>query len=100
MIYRKGKPNDIYDVDALLYVQESQLDKYKQELASLNAIANVSQVMINSYSGRNGNVFGAYQSFCGRGTSTCGTGRGRQVYIIGNRPTCQLCNKYGHLVID
>lgn len=37
-----------YDVEALLYIQETQLDKYRQELTSLNVTANVVQGLRNS----------------------------------------------------
>lgn len=53
MIYSKGDPTDIYDVEALLYIQEAQLDKYRQELASLNVTANVAQKFLNSKSTKN-----------------------------------------------
>lgn len=42
MIYSNGEPTDIYDVEALLYVQECQLDKFKQELDTPSATVNVS----------------------------------------------------------
>lgn len=50
MIYNKGDSIDIYDVEALLYVQEAQLDKYKQQLITLSATANIAhgQVMPNA----------------------------------------------------
>lgn len=50
MIYNKGDSIDIYDVEALLYVQEAQLDKYKQQLITLSATANIvhGQVMPNA----------------------------------------------------
>lgn len=38
--------------------------------------------------------------FCGRGRNTHGGGQGRKTYSTGNRLTCQLCNKYGHSVIE
>ncbi|CAI8612920.1 unnamed protein product [Vicia faba] len=37
MVYRKCDLTDMYEVEALLYIQEAQLDKYKQELATSSA---------------------------------------------------------------
>lgn len=42
MIHGKVKSTNIYDVEALLYVQETQLDKFFQELLTPSVIANVS----------------------------------------------------------
>ncbi|KAI5398940.1 hypothetical protein KIW84_064351 [Lathyrus oleraceus] len=39
----KTEPMDIYEVEGLLYVQEAQLDKCRQEFAAPSAIANVVQ---------------------------------------------------------
>lgn len=42
MIHGKVEPTNIYDVEALLYVQEAQLDRFFQELLTPSVIANVS----------------------------------------------------------
>lgn len=47
MIYGKVKPTDIYEVEALVYVQEAQMEKYKQELTTPNATTNITQVRPN-----------------------------------------------------
>lgn len=41
MVYGKTEPMDIYEVKALLYVQEAQMDNYRQELSTNIAKANV-----------------------------------------------------------
>lgn len=41
-----------------------------------------------------------HQYFLGGGMCSCGRERGRQTCRLGNRPTCQLCNKYGHYAIE
>ncbi|KAI5387765.1 hypothetical protein KIW84_073748 [Lathyrus oleraceus] len=43
MAYIKTDQMDIYEVGVLLYVQEAQLDKYRQELAAPSATTNVVQ---------------------------------------------------------
>lgn len=45
MVYGKTKPTDIYDVEALLYVQEYQLYKFCMKLASPSVITNVAQTL-------------------------------------------------------
>lgn len=62
----------MFDMETLLYVQEAQLDKYRQELATPSAVVNVSQGDINTNACRNGNYFGSHQSFYRRSRSTCG----------------------------
>lgn len=47
MIYRKGEPTSIYNVEALIYDQEAQLDKFKQEQATPSATANLAQCLLN-----------------------------------------------------
>lgn len=44
---------DIYEIKELHYVQEAQLDKYKQELATPNATTNVAHAAANSEGSRN-----------------------------------------------
>lgn len=101
MIYSKGDPMNIYGVEALLYVQKAQLDKYRQELVSLSAISSVDQGLLNSevtkHVAPNANGHHFYR---GRGRNTCGRGHDRQTYTTGNRPTCQICNKSGHFVLE
>jgi len=81
MVYCKTKPTTLYNIEALLYVQEAQLDKFRQELSLSIPTANV------AYSNQ------------GRNARGCGRARGI-TSSTGNRPTCQLCGKYGHTVID
>lgn len=47
MIYGKGKPNDIYDIDSLLYMQEAQLDMYRQELDAPSVKTNIAKASSN-----------------------------------------------------
>lgn len=91
MIYRKMDPTNIYDVDALIYVQEARLDKYRQKLASLTTTANVGHDFINSEVTKNSaSNANNHHYFYGRGRNTRGRGRGKKTYISGNKPTCQL----------
>lgn len=101
MIYSKGEPTGIYDVEALHYVQEPQLDKFKQELSTPSATVNVTQSLFNSAGVRPdaSNAHGQH-FYRGRGRQTCGRGRGRKKYASDNMPTCQLCNRYGHYVLE
>lgn len=41
MVYGKIVPPTLYEIEALLYVQEAQLDKYPQELSLANATGNL-----------------------------------------------------------
>ena len=50
MIYGKGESTDIYDV-------EGQLEKYRQEVLTPSATANVAKALSNSGTGRNGHNF-------------------------------------------
>lgn len=77
-------------------MQEAQLDKYPQELATPSATTNVTQAADNSGASKNGYPFGTNHAFLGR----CRTNRGRQSYTPGNIPNCQLYNKYDHSVIE
>lgn len=54
MIYGKGENTVIYDIEALLYVQEAQLYKYSQELAAQPAITNLAQASSNSCADKSG----------------------------------------------
>ncbi|MCI55304.1 hypothetical protein A2U01_0076554, partial [Trifolium medium] len=67
------------DIEGLLLVQESQLEKFRQELMILNASAHLAQAS----GGRGG------AGTRGRGRSNRGRGRSTS-HSTGNRPTCQL----------
>lgn len=84
----------------LLHVQEAQLDKYHQELSTRSATTNVAQAVSNNFPGNNEVASGSYQHFYGRARAFRGRGCGRKVNTTCNRTTCQICNKYGHVVID
>ena len=43
MAYNKTESIDTYEVEGLLYVQEAQLEKYRQELAAPSATTSVVQ---------------------------------------------------------
>jgi len=80
----------LYNIEALLYVQEAQLDKFRQERSLSIPTANV------AYSNQGSR--GGSQQFRGRGRNARGCGRARGITSsTGNRPTCQLCGKYGLL---
>lgn len=68
----------------LLYVQEAQLDKYRQELVISSVIANVAQAFGTTNFARNASSGGLNHYFRGRGKSTQGRGRGRLTYTIVN----------------
>ncbi|KAI5425102.1 hypothetical protein KIW84_031052 [Lathyrus oleraceus] len=101
MIYSKVEHAYIYDVEAFLYIQEAQLDNYRQELTSFNATTNVVKGLVNS-EGTKHVAYNAngHQYYCGRGRNTRGRVCGRKTYTTSNMPTCQLCNKYGHYVLE
>lgn len=77
MIYGKGEQKNIYDVEALQYVQEAQFDKYRQELVIPSSMAIVIHALVNSITSENGHNFGANQSCRGRGRQNYGRGRWR-----------------------
>lgn len=92
-VYGRSEPPTIYDVKALLYVQEAQLNKFCQELSVSNASANLAQhapIAGRGYPGVRGR---------GRGGGLHGRG-GPRGDTTGTRPTCQLCGKYGHAYLD
>ncbi|WJX88788.1 hypothetical protein P8452_70836 [Trifolium repens] len=89
MIYGRPDSPSLLDIEGLLLVQESQLEKFRQELAISNASANVAHA-----NGGRGNTGSR-----GRGRNARGKGRG-QGNNSGNRHTCQLCHKYGHEVVN
>lgn len=69
----------LYDVEALLYIQEVQLDKFRQELA----ISSVSVNAVNS----NHQTIGVRENFAhsrGRGCTFSGQGSGRGRISSGN----------------
>lgn len=77
MIYGKVEWTDLYDVEALLYVQEAQLDNFCQELSIPSVTVNVAQAITNQNSGRNGRTSEFYQYSRGRGCFNHGQGRRR-----------------------
>lgn len=111
MIYPHVEPASVDDIEALLIVQDSQFEKYKQELPSSSVSLNVAQAPAlpsssssagpsdfqsnNGYQGDSSGYQdqndGYHGSSRGRG---CGDGKGRG--CGGNKPICQLCHKYGH----
>lgn len=99
MAYSKTEPFDIYDFEVLLYIQEVQLNTFKQELASPSATTNIVQ---GANTGRGANAYGFYHHARGWGKQSIGRGRGcqTQAYTPGNHPTYQLYNKYGHSLIE
>lgn len=76
------------------------MDKFLQELSTASANANVAQAASSDFFSLNGGAPGSYKHFRGRANSFRGRARGRHANITGNRTTCQLCNKYGHGIID
>lgn len=95
LIYGRADSPSIDDIEALLMVQDSQFEKFRQELPSSSSISvNVAQASNLSDAAPNVNDThyesqrGGYQgqNCGGRG----GRGRGRG----GPWPTCQLCGKY------
>ncbi|KAI5447130.1 hypothetical protein KIW84_014834 [Lathyrus oleraceus] len=65
-------PPTLCDVEALLYVQEAQIDKFRQEMDTSNVAANV------AHTSQEGNIsIGAYSFHRGRGRFIRGCSRGR-----------------------
>lgn len=102
MVYSKGDLTDMYEVEALLYVQEAVLDKYKKKLTTSSASANIAHGSFVQTHARNG-----YSRGRGRYTRGCEHGdRQNSTHTVGqqttpdNIPTCQLRNKYEHSAID
>lgn len=81
VIYGRIEPPMIHDLEELLLVQEAQFEKHKQHVGTESVLINVAQGPSNHIN----------QNDCNsnRGRGNCGRGRG-------DRPTCQLCHKYGH----
>lgn len=90
-MYVNHEPITLFDVEALIYVQEAQLHKVRQELAILNIFANIDHT--NS---QTGDVHENFAKNYGKGHMTSGRGRSSS----DTRPTCQLYGKYGHFVAD
>lgn len=80
-------------------MQETQLDKFKQELALPSSTTNIAQGVSTCIGAK---LVGFYHHVCGIGKQFRSSSRGCQtrVYKPGNHPTCQFCNKYGHLLIE
>lgn len=100
MIYGKSEPTNIYEVKALLYVQEAQMDKCHQQLTTPSATANIVNSKNNKFSAKigtgNGNL--QHQRACGHGFR--GRGRGRKMNGSASRSNCQLFNKYGRVILE
>lgn len=99
MAYGKGELSSIYDIEALLYIQKAQLNKYRQEVTLTTATTNIADTDDNSSLKT---TRGGFQQGIGRGniSRVRGRGKARGTYTHRNRPTCQLCGKYGHSVIN
>lgn len=103
MMYGRSDSPSVSDVESLLLLQESQLEKYKSEFTATTVSVNVAQGPQGSVKSQSsGFNFDENQtenrggrSWRGRGgRNNCGRGRGR--YGSGPKPTCQLCFKYDH----
>lgn len=94
-IYGMVKPTTLYYVEALLYIQEVQVDKFRQELIVASATANIAYA--------NDQIIGVCGNMAqtrSRGQMSQGRGHGRGHFLTGTRSTCQLRGKYGHVVVD
>ena len=92
-VYGHPEPPTIHDVEMLLYIQEVELDKFKQELFISNVLENLAQD--EPTSGRGGyNMRGLGRNFWFRGR---GRSRGGCSSI---RSTCQLCGECEHEVLQ
>ncbi|KAI5399698.1 hypothetical protein KIW84_064871 [Lathyrus oleraceus] len=78
MIYGKSEPTNIYEVKALLYVQEAQMDKYHQQLTTPSATTNIVNSMNNKFSAKTGIGNGNFQHQRARGHGFRGRGQARQ----------------------
>lgn len=94
-IYGTMESFSLYDVKELLYVQEVQLDKFRQELVVANVSTNVAQANHQTCG-----VCDQHTNSPGRIRVSHGRGLGRGHTVPGTRPTCQLCGKYGHVIVD
>lgn len=61
MIYGKVEPTDIYEVKALIYVQKTQMDKYRLELTTPSATTNIAQSEPNNFPAINAGGSDIYQ---------------------------------------
>lgn len=100
MIYGKVETNDTYEVEASLYVEEAQMEKYKQDLTTSSATTNITHPRPNQFASRNVGRYGSYHHQRGRARGFNGKGIGRQQFTLGNMPTCQLYNKYEHSIME
>lgn len=98
--YSKTDPMGVYEVEGMLYIQEAQLDKYRQEPGAPNASANIVEDGVNTQATRPTNSGGLGYYLCGRGKPYRGRGRSRSNFTTRNRSTCQLCNKNRHANMD
>jgi len=88
--YGRSDVVSISDLEALLLVQEVQIDKFNQDLSSISMTANVAH--------RGGNFSQSHRDCRNgyRGRGNRGRGRSNGGRSGGQKPTCQLCLKYGH----
>lgn len=99
IVYHKAGDIDLIDLESMLLVQEAQLDKFRQELATPAMSANLVHVnSMNNAPGR-GSGYQGRAPYRGRGRSPRGRGRGC-ARNDSNRPTCQVCNRVGHIALD
>lgn len=90
-MYGASEPQMLYDVRTLFYVQETQLDKFFQELDMSIISANMAYV--------NHQTSGVCEIVIGnRGRGHMTHGRGYSSF--GTRPKCQLYGKYGHVIVE
>lgn len=90
-MYSTIVPQSLYYVEALLNVQEVELDKFRKKLTVLFISANVVHV--------NHQTTSVHYNFSGNQ----GHGRtqhGRGYSSSGNRTTCQLYGKYDHVLVN
>lgn len=104
IIFGKANAPTLSEIDSLLLVQESQLDKFRQELAVTTATSNVAHPTTRvdhdttsgaqNFQGNRGNTYGP-----GRVRQGCNRSRGR-AHTTGPCPTCQFSGRYGNSVLD
>lgn len=76
------------------------MDKYHQELTTPSATTNIENSMNNNFSSKTGTGNMNLQHQRGRGCGFRGRGYGRKKNGSGSMPTCHLCIKYGHVVME
>lgn len=97
MAFTKPDTLNLSGLESLLLVQESQLDTFHQELATLAVSANLAHT--SHRGGANaGRYYGgpSHKNFRGRGHFSRGRARGH-ARTTGPRPTFQVCGKQGHI---